>query len=220
MKHPQTATRHLLVKYLLLLLGGGYTGQLPAQEVAKSPLHLEAHLVQAGAHDYAPGHGFSLNKGVIGFNFAVALPETAWFDPSVDGPLGRDGRDWNKAGGVSYLSLWRPGTYPKNRHAALLGMRPGTTPGRFEVCAYTNDAEGSWVTGAILDVSAGDTVYVSARIKEGQLTYRLTTPTERQTTVHRFEPLPYAVPVGPWFGGNRESPIRHRVYTQLVLVRE
>lgn len=204
----------VLPALVVMCLGG-----LSAQQTPEPLEQLTAHRVQDGDHDYVPGHGFSLERKVIGFDFVLSLPASAWFDPSEEGPLGRDGKDWNKAGGISYLSLWRPGTYPKNRHAALVGMRPGTSPQTFEVCAYTNDAEGSWETGPAMTFVTGDTVYVSARIEEGQVTYRLTTPSETQTTVHRLEPLAYAVPVGPWFGGNRESPVSHEVHTRLVLLR-
>ncbi|CAH1002360.1 hypothetical protein LEM8419_03267 [Neolewinella maritima] len=188
--------------------------------MTEPPDRLIPHLVRAGAHDYSPGHGFSLTRGVVGFELTFFLPESAWFDPSDEGPLGRDGKDWNKVGGISYLSLWRPGTYPKNRHAVLVGMRPGLTPGDFEVCAYTNAADGSWEAGPSVAITAGDTVHVEARIEQDQVTYLLTTASGSQTTVHRFEPLTYAVPVGPWFGGNRESPISHQVHTRLVLLRE
>ena len=210
----------LPVKFLLQVFLIVTVSQLPAQKPVESTEELRPHLVEAGDHDYAPGHGFSLNRRVIGFDFAFSLPETAWFDPSDDGPLGNDGKDWNKAGGISYLSLWRPATYPKNRSAALVGIRPAPEPGIFEVCAYTNAADGSWETGNMLAFSAGDTVFVSARIVKGKVSYRITTPLASETTEHRLEPLTYAVPVGPWFGGNRESPIGHRIFTRLVMVEE
>ena len=204
---------------LLLALAVGKLAHVQAQQDHAAPAQLTPHEVQAGNHDYRPGHGFSLDRRVSGFDLALSLPASAWFDPSARGPLGRDGKDWNKAGGISYLSLWRPGSYPKNRSSALVGMRPAEGPGTFEVCAYTNAADGSWETGEVLVFSAGDTVYVSARLREGKVTYRIGTTALSQTTVHPLEPLTYAVPVGPWFGGNRESPSDHRVYTRLVLHR-
>ena len=180
---------------------------------------LTTHRVATGDHDYLPGHATPFSRDVAGFEFTFCLPATAWFDPTAKGPIQRDGKDWNKAGGISYYSYWRPSSYPKNRRSALVATRPGRKAGTFQVCAYTNDASGGWRTGEALTFAAGDTVRVRATVDDGRVTYRIRTPGAEQTTVHPLATLSRAVAVGPWFGGNRTSPLARSIATDLRLLR-
>ena len=100
------------------------------------------HTIPLGRHDADPGHGHRIRRRVRRIDFDFDFTTLRWFHPT-ESRIGRDGLDWLKLCGVSYFSPWRPSTWPKNVHSALVGFRPGVEPDTWEVAPYANGRDGS-----------------------------------------------------------------------------
>lgn len=170
------------------------------------------HSVRQGRHDYSPGHGNLPCRAKSSFGLTFSIGADAWFDPSQKGPIGRDGKDWNKLGGYSYFSPFRPRTWAKNASAALIGWRPSDQPGRFEISAYTNDAKKGWRVTPVMTVKADEVIHVEVIVRRPSVTYKFD---GKEAVVHPFRPWGWCLPVGPWFGGNRTAPVAHTISTYL-----
>lgn len=179
---------------------------------------LQQHSVVAGSHDFTPGHGLELTKTTENefFELRFRIEKDAWFDPSAKGPIQRDGLDWNKLGGVSYLNYFQLSSWPKNVRAALIGWRPHPS-GSFEWSLYVNRADGSFVFSEAQLVRPGDQVDVRVDIGKSVIEAK---PLNASKT---FMPLRIEasilgsarVNVGPWFGGNRPAPQDMDLWTLL-----
>jgi len=196
---------------------------LPSAYVKAQTIRLEKHSVIAGSHDFNPGHGLQFDSASDDefFELSFRFDQDAWFDPSAAGPIQRDGQDWNKLGGVSYLNYFQPSSWPKNVCAALIGWRPHAS-GAFEWCLYVNRADGSFVFSEPQLVQANEQITVKVDILEGEI---LAKPIDRDKS---FTPMrikasilgSLRVNVGPWFGGNRPSPRNMTLWTRLRLADE
>jgi len=173
------------------------------------------HQCLPGEKDYDPGHDLDLGRKSAGYDVALTIGADDWYDPVV---LGQEANDWLKAAGVSYLSIWRPGTYAKNHLSALVGfrMRPGQ---QFEVCAYVNDLEGGHEFDGVVNASVGDTVRVSFRL-EGETAKYILTHKGKVTKVEfsNFESAGRQVGVGPWHGGSSPAPKATGITTRFLWV--
>jgi hypothetical protein len=187
----------------------GVDGEVWVRPTAASLNLLESiHTVQRGSHDYKPGHGLQLKGTRSGYNLQGIIPTEAWYDPSIVGPLGSDGRDINKLGGVSTFSFFRPVSLAKNRNSALVGWRPADQVGFFEVYAYTNDRKGGFKADLLGTVEGYQffTVRCDIQRRDRTVTYQLI---ELQAFVkHDLRAFVNQVNVGPWFGGNRTAPFK------------
>ena len=177
------------------------------------------HRVNAGESDYWPGHGH-LPRRARGFRVSLSLSASAWFDPSEAGPIQRDGRDWNKAAGVSWFSVWKPKTWRKNHCAAIIAWRPSELKGVFELAAYTNDERGGRQVSHLGTVHADHPAHFIVDAEHGRVSYRRVDAHGRPytnliATNHDLKIHPWTLPVGPWFGGNRDSPFAHHLHTKL-----
>lgn len=198
--------------------------------IDQPPIPVTARSVDKGKHDYKPSAG--LNLGLIkrdarlhAFTVTFSLTEAAWFNPTDKGPIGTDGKDWNKIGGYSYARLFSPSSWPKNRNAVLVGWRPTVLPGVFEYCLYVNDADGGFTASEPIVVAANELVTASivvfadrmqgnialhsAHIRDG-VRLILERTTYRSLTAQVLLPIKYRV--GTWFGGNRTAPHDHVIH--------
>ena len=201
------------------------------------------HLVERGKSDFKPGHGLGfrfmndfkvrLSDRIKLFECQATLYESGWFDSSDSGPIGRDGKDWNKLAGVSFMTL-NPKTWPKNRNSVLIGFRPGGTVENktWEVALYVNDKVGGFkfsdpiklpieAPGVSMELveflgAGGDNVSpcvsrllgVYGAYVQDEYHFYLTDG-EHEVSVFTDDVLTEAcmrVKVGPWFGGNRKAP--------------
>jgi len=167
------------------------------------------HECKLGKHDYKPGHGSFISFRNKGFEMVFSLPASAWFDPTSDGPLGSDGKDWNKVGGVSFINPFKPWTWRKNSNSAMIAWRPNKTFGLFEVCAYTNDEKGRHDTSSAILVGAGVGIGATVNVARKSVKYYLQGK-EHEAKINRAL---ITTSVGPWFGGNRRSPVTHTINT-------
>lgn len=165
--------------------------------------------------DYDPGHRLRLRSRTLGYELAFTIGPNDWYDPEV---LGNDGKDWLKAGGVSYLRTLSPGTWPKNRLSALVGFR--MSAGRtYEVAAFVNDRDGGRRINGITRLAIGDTANVSYRLREDACVYTIRANDQRRT--YRFEEVKAAaqqVAVGPWHGGTSPAPVTTGVWTKFSYI--
>ena len=150
------------------------------------------------------------------FELSLKLPPDAHFDPTPDGPLQRDGRDFNKAGGLSYFSPWRPGTWRMNAAAAMIAWRPAPG-GDFEWCLYVNHADASFAFSEPQPLAAGACLTATVVIGKDCVTATYRTPDGRPASLSIPADILLArrIPVSPWFGGNREAPQDITLYTHL-----
>ena len=189
-----------------------------ARATAQTPCTapLETYSVRAGKHDFDGGYGLDLSRIGDGeeqsFTMRFSLDSAAWFDPRGAGPLGRDGKDWNKLGGLSYFSLGSFGTYKKNANAALIGWRPAEEPYRFEWCLYVNPAPDAGRRFAYAQAGETLTADEAVCVRVDILTDRVTATCASGTHDFADLSLPYAirrrwrVNVSPWFGGSLPAP--------------
>ncbi len=162
------------------------------------------HRCEAGDMNYAPGHPTSAQRQTGGYDLTVLVRPEDWYDPSV---LGRDAKDWLKAGGVSYYSIWRPGTWPKNRLSALVGFRMRADR-RYQICAYVNDRAGKWRIEGITELPVGEPVTVKYRYSGGTATFDIITAAgARSYAFPEVEVATYQLAVGPWHGGTSAAPV-------------
>lgn len=176
---------------------------------------MKKHTIKAGKHDYKPGHGLGLRAGKTGFYIQFVISAEAWYDPTEKGPLGTDGADWNKLGGISFFSPFKPKTWKKNSCAAMVAWRPDPIEGWFQVAAYVNDKKGGFEYQTLARVPAGKKCSVSSFRWDGGWLFRFNTPGFKWEAVLPVVELALQVNVGPWFGGNRKSPNDHYITTNL-----
>lgn len=170
------------------------------------------HTCEKGSKDYVPGHGLKLKFAATGFDFEFSISAQDWYDPVL---LGKEAKDWLKAGGVSYLSLFRPNTWPKNHLSALVGFRMLPNQ-RFEACAYVNDLEGNHRVDAIIDAAVGQTIFVQFRRRGKQAKYILSYQgKETLASFNDFDSAGFQVAVGPWHGGTLPAPVKTGIQTSL-----
>lgn len=162
------------------------------------------HKVKKGKKNYKPGHGLGLGLVKGGYKLTFVIPKSAWYNREPDGPLGRDGRDINKLGGVSYFNPLNPRTWPKNHDAALVGWRPGIEQGSFEIFAYVNDTKGGHQAELLGIVSGGEKCLVVCGRwdRKKAVSYRMN-GIEIRLPVRRRN---FQINVGPWFGGTLPAP--------------
>ena len=190
---------------------------LPAQTPCPA---LTAHAILTGRHLSSPGHPKRLAPASAPdtFQLSLKLPSDAWFDPSDAGPLQRDGLDWNKAGGLSYLSPWRPGTWRMNAAAAMIGWRPAPDGG-FAWCLYVNHADASFTYSEAQPLAADACLTVTVVTEPDCVTATFHQPdgSKASLSIPADILLSRRIPVSPWFGGNREAPQDITLYTDLRL---
>lgn len=203
---------------LALCLAGGW--RVLAQAPPPPCTDLTVHVVTAGAHGFSPGHEKRLRSAgrPDTFRLSLKLLAGAWFDPSDDGPIRRDGMDWNKAGGVSYLSLWRPGTWRMNAAAAMIGWRPAAG-GDFAWCLYVNRDDASFAFSEAQSLAAGECVSVTVVVEADCVTarWRDGAGVQRSMAIEADILRGRRIAVSPWFGGNREAPMDFALETALWL---
>lgn len=176
---------------------------------------MEARTVKKGKHGYKPGHGLGFRAKTGGFTLRFILSSEAWYNTANDGPLETDGRDINKIGGISYVNILNPFTWPKNKDAAAIGWRPASIPDMFEVFAYVNDSKGGhrYHLLGVVEANVEYTAYCGRW--DGKKAVRFSIQ-----GVHAVMPVRrrnFQVNIGPWFGGNKPSPNDHHIYTDLKL---
>ena len=179
-----------------------------------SEINFLKRIVNKGKHDYTPGHkgvGFKNEGYTVIFN----IPESAWFDPTSNGPIQSDGKDWNKIAGVSFINPFNPSTWPKNVNSALIAWRPAIEYGWFEVCAYTNDHKGKWTTSEPILIEGGKGGAATVDVGRRDVKYTL----QGKTFTHKnsLKRSRLTIAVGPWFGGNRTAPNRHYIFTDFKM---
>lgn len=179
------------------------------------------HEVQKGKKDYKPGHKFFLKRKIRRFNLRFLITASAWFDPTDAGPLGSDGGDQNKIAGVSFVRLFSPGSWAKNKNSVIVTWRPAEQPGWFEVNAYTNDKKGGFKYGDFFLVEADSFCDVEVLISDhGAASFFFEVPGRHTIMeVDGFDPRGRAIPIGPWFGGNNASPTKHVIGTDFKVYR-
>lgn len=206
-----------LLPLALLLCGPSVLAQAPSPCTADA---LTTHAVGAGTHSFSPGHEKRLRSAGSPdtFQLSLKLPPGAWFDPSDAGPIQRDGMDWNKAGGVSYLSFWRPGTWRMNAAAAMIGWRPALG-GDFAWCLYVNREDASFEFSAPQPLPAGTCVSVTVVVAPDCVTARWRDGSGQECSfaIEAAILLGRRIAVSPWFGGNREAPMDITLETALRL---
>lgn len=179
-----------------------------------SEINLVKRIVKFSRHNYSPGHrGFNFkNKG---YTLLFDIPESAWYDRTEYGPIGRDGMDWNKLAGVSFINPLNPFSWPKNVNSALIGWRPALERGVFEVCAYTNDHKGGWITSEPVLYKSGVGGAATVNVGRRDVKYFL----HGKQFVHKesLKRSRLTIAVGPWFGGNRTSPQEHHLITDFKM---
>jgi hypothetical protein len=194
-----------------------------------------ARRVKADKHDYKPSPGLGLgcvdaNARLHAFTVSFQMTASAWFDPTVNGPLGADGKDWNKLGGYSYAQLLSPSTWPKNRNSAIMAWRPINIQNMFEYCLYLNDGEGGFSTSepalvGIHEIITANVVvfedrekltnnialYVKSFINGSYV--NLGDMSHQSMSLNILKPLKYRI--GTWFGGNRTAPVSNQIHVDL-----
>lgn len=180
------------------------------QLIAQGTGDWQYHQCLPGDKNYAPGHDLALSRKSAGYDVELTIGADDWYDPKI---LGREAKDWLKAAGVSYLSIWRPGTYAKNHLSALVGFR--MKPDRkFEVCAYVNDLEGGHDFDGVVSASLGDTVSVSFRLEGDVAKFVLLHKGKTSKAIFpNFESAGRQVGVGPWHGGSSPAPVTTGITT-------
>ncbi|CAH1002665.1 hypothetical protein LEM8419_03537 [Neolewinella maritima] len=158
--------------------------------------------VKQGSHNYRPGYAKRFCRTGKGFTLTLSFDAGSWFDPTVRGPLAKDGKDWNKAGGITTLSIWKPSTWLNNHCAALVVFRPGEVVGTWEIAAYVNDEQGGFEAERLGTFQSGEEVTIDCHFHQGTARYVIA----EAAVVLDFDPQPFQLPIGPWFGGNQNSP--------------
>ena len=184
---------------------------------------LAQHTVRAGDHNYRPGHARGLGRAgdVETFTLSLKLSADAWFDPTAAGPIGIDGMDWNKAGGLSFASLWQPGSWRLNSQSALIGWRPAEGGG-FAWCLYVNHADASFTFSEAQPLAAEACVRVRVTVEADCVTaaWRGEEGRVRSVSIPAEILGGRRVGVGPWFGGNRAAPQEMGIWARLVVGEE
>lgn len=170
---------------------------------------MTTHKCLKGKENYKPGHGDIPGFRNKGFTLLFDIPKTAWFDPTDTGPIGSDGKDWNKLAGMSFIHPLMPWTWIKNSNSAMIAWRPAETKGWFEVTAYTNDVRTRHVSGKPILVEGGKGGAATVTVNRRSVDYDL----QGHSFTHKIKRWAIAVPVGPSFGGNKKSPLTHFVST-------
>lgn len=172
------------------------------------------HYVREGRHNYTPGHGNFPKCKNGGFDLKLMIPPSAYFDPTKDGPLGVDGKDWNKAAGISFIHPLKPSTWRKNAASAIIAWRPNEVPGMFELAAYTNDNKAKWTVSEPILVAAYEILNIEVRVDDDVVTYNI----KKKEFKHKIEQSRWCIPIGPWFGGNRKSPNDHYLHAKMNII--
>lgn len=174
---------------------------------------MKKHEIRKGKHRFNPGHKLGLGFRSSGFNLDFNIPLDAWFDPT-EGPLGRDGLDICKLGGVSFFNPINPFTWPAHKSSILVGWRPHPEEGKFEIFAYINDKEGNrdrFFLG--LANAAGVYTVTVERIDSEHHLYVFSSRGERigQVLMETYA-RSFQVNIGPYFGGNQTAPFSFHLY--------
>lgn len=172
------------------------------------------NVVAAGEHRSLPGIAREVTSatGGPGEGFAARLTISAgsWFDPSDDGPIQRDGRDWNKLAGLHWTTGFA--TVANHRNSALLAYRPAPSPDSFELAFYQNPPADGFRADALGTVAADSAVEVVARCTAGTWTLHTTLAADTLTVVSEVDRDAWVRwNVNTWFGGNRVAPVRQEV---------
>ncbi|MEM9528512.1 MAG: hypothetical protein AAGA31_18000 [Bacteroidota bacterium] len=199
--------RSLILFSSFILLAGC---NIPHGPLEKQPW--VTHRCPAGQKNYSPGHQLAQQSLTKGYDFSFVISADDWYDPNL---LGKEAKDWLKAGGVSYFSYARPNTYAKNRLSALVAFRM-TAGQTYEACAYVNDANGSFRFDDIRKVPVGDTIHVQYRLVEESAVFNLTHRGKTIiSTFNNFEHANRQVSVGPWHGGSLPAPVPTSIQTRI-----
>lgn len=195
----------------IMVLGAGLSVYSVAAHLQTPPSAAEwvYHRVEAGKKDYQPGHSLGLGRRIAGYDLGVSIAQEDWYDPTQSG---RDGADWLKAGGISYFSLFRPRTYPKNHLSALVGFRM-TADTAFQVCTYVNDLSGRHTTALETVVELGDTVWIKYLQLDSLAQFQVNYGGEKRLITLPLETASRRVAVGPWHGGSVAAPEGTGVWT-------
>ena len=182
--------------------------------------------VKKGRHDFRPNTGLRITTGskIIRnkqekntslFDIKFLFKENCWFDPTINGPIQRDGKDINKLGGVSFGNLFKPKQWPKNKNSILVGFRPSDVKGFIELHGYINYTDGSF-SSVYLGAVAVDTqasVSVSYRLVDSKLEVDFSLTGDGVTSTEQLSLVwgdnhwgNFAINVDTWFGGNRKAP--------------
>ena len=143
----------------------------------------------------------------------------AWFDPSTQGPLGTDGKDWNKLAGVSTFSYFRPSSWAKNKNSALVAWRPDPERERYQLAAYTNDRRGGFEFVPLMTVDALEYFEIRVDIQRRDRTVSYQVADRRVFVSMPLRVYSKQLPVGPWFGGNRTSPNTHTILCEMLNIK-
>lgn len=175
---------------------------------------LEKHTVKKGKHNYTPGHGLGIRLRQHGFRLKAMIPSDVWYDPKPKGPLGSDGKDINKLGGISYFHPLKPWTWKPNKCAVMFGWRPSNQRGYFEIHAYSNDRKGGHVSQRLTTVKAGEKLLMTCGRWDRDKTMSFLM--NGREAILPVCPRDFQFNVGPWFGGNRPAPHNHSIFTRLT----
>lgn len=176
---------------------------------------MEKRTVRQGQHDYSgKRHRFdAFARDVRSVEVRFRIPREAWFDPTEDGPIQRDGKDWNKVGGISYVKPLKWRTWFKNSCAAMIAWRPAETAARFEVCLYVNREDRTWDTSPAVEIAAGVDVEAVVLVQGVSVVSASLAGAFAWTDVNPYSIRGVsAMEVGTWFGGNRPAPHQHSLY--------
>ncbi|MEM9259693.1 MAG: hypothetical protein AAGA62_08605 [Bacteroidota bacterium] len=196
----------ILLLFPVLLVGC----RIPNGPLAEQPW--VTHSCPPGSKNYSPGHRLAQQSVTEGYDFSFVISADDWYAPEL---LGKEAKDWLKAGGVSYFSLARPGTYAKNRLSALVAFRM-TANRTYEACAYVNDAEGNFRFDGVRKLPVGDTIHVQYRLIENSAVFNITHRGKTITsTFNNFEHANRQLSVGPWHGGSLPAPVPTRIQTRI-----
>ena len=171
---------------------------------------MQKHTVDQDRKDFSPGHRRDFHRDPEGFTLRLMFDGGSWFDPTPNGPLGRDGKDWNKAGGLTTFHPWKWWTWKNNASAALVGFRPHNTPGMWEIAGYVNDEHGGHRAELLGIVGSSTETRVVCKIGSKRADYYLGERTVRLP----FDPQPFAYAVGPWFGGTLPAHLPFTLYAE------
>lgn len=175
-------------------------------------IRLNEYKVKKGKHNFTPVKlSQFIPKRLADFVLIFSFSESCWYDTS--GPIGKS---WNKLGGRGKAFG------ANNKDAAMAAWRPSPIPNHFEVCGYTNDAEGKWKGTQPITIPAGKqgrcavmfgTLPDGARI----VNYELSAPSGEYRD--EYHPFPYrgcSRDRGPWFGGLNPAPHAMNLHTRIL----
>ena len=177
--------------------------------------------IREGSRNYLPKYSKipRFTSDDVYFRLRVLFDVIGYYSPTQDGPLGKDGKDINKLGGITSFDPLHPlTTWKQNSCAVMVGFNPNEKKGYWNVFAYTNDENLGWQQQLLTTVNSNTLVIIDCKVSAGKAYYSLDQG-ENWIAILDADLRWIKWFVGPYHGGNKPSPVRGIIYSKIELIK-